>query len=397
MPASEQPPHEPAAGRAVGAEAEAAVPLLTADLAYELPDGAIAQSPIVERDRTRLLVDLGNGIAHHRVHDLPDLIRPGDLLVVNDTRVMPARLRLRRSSGGRAEILLLEYRGNGAWEALARPSRRLKPGEKMGLADDWSVEIGEDLGRGRRIVRLTHDAEESPAPRSAAGAGGSAGTIGLLNAVGEVPLPPYINAPLDDAERYQTVFARRPVSAAAPTAGLHLTLDLLDRVQSRGAEVAAIELAVGLDTFRPMTAQLIADHEMHSERYRVPASTAAAIASARRVVAVGTTVVRALETFARTGESESRSDLFIRRPFDWQTIDVLLTNFHAPRSSLLCLVDAFIGPRWRDLYTEALADGYRFLSFGDAMLLARTLQHGGKRSQPSLPGQTAGDTGPGLN
>lgn len=389
-------------GQAEGGAPEGGAPVLASDLEYDLPADAVAQSPRAERDRTRLLVDLGDSVAHSRVRDLPDLIRSGDLLVVNDTRVMPARLRLRRSSGGRAEVLLIEHRGGGEWEALARPSRRLKPGEKLAIADGWSAEIGEDLGRGRRIVRLERDASlerdssgegaESP---HAVEARGLSDAIGVLEAVGEVPLPPYIEAPLSDPERYQTVFARsRPSSAAAPTAGLHLTLELLDRVRARGAEVAAVELAIGLDTFRPIAADLIADHAMHSERYLIPESTAAAVAAARRVIAVGTTVVRALETFALTGEQEGRSELFIRRPFDWRAVDVLLTNFHAPRSSLLCLVDAFVGPRWRGLYAEALADGYRFLSFGDAMLLARAPQHDGKRLRaPSARPTSSGRAG----
>ena len=182
-------------------------------------------------------------------------------------------------------------------------------------------------------------------------------------------LPPYIREPVDDPERYQTVFARRPGSVAAPTAGLHLTEDLLEKIRARGVTVAPLELAIGLDTFRPVTADRLDDHVMHRERYRVPAATSEAVASARRVVAVGTTAVRALETWATTGEAAGRSSLFIRRPFDWRVVDVLMTNFHLPRSTLLCLVDAFVGPRWRFLYETALAEGYRFLSFGDAMLL----------------------------
>ena len=372
-------------------------PFTPADLDYDLPDAVIAQTPLPERDRSRLLVDHGCGIpvSHRRVSDLPEFLSPGDLLVVNDSRVLPARLRLRRVSGGAAEILLLEDRGDGSWEALARPSRRLKPGEVLefdvepdeqgcspqpesGQAEQsgrsrsesvrppcLKVEIGDDLGGGHRIVKL----EAAGVSRGTAAAGVSRGTAAALAAVGEMPLPPYIDSQIADPERYQTVFGRRPVSASAPTAGLHLTLDLFDRVRAAGAEIASIELAIGVDTFRPITAERINDHVMHTERYRIPVSTARAVASAKRVVAVGTTVVRALETFAVTGEPEGRSGLFIRRPFEWRSVDLLMTNFHLPRSSLLCLVDAFVGPRWKDLYTEALAVGYRFLSFGDAMLL----------------------------
>jgi S-adenosylmethionine:tRNA ribosyltransferase-isomerase len=194
---------------------------------------------------------------------------------------------------------------------------------------------------------------------------------GDVDRAGEVPLPPYVHVKLADPERYQTVFARRPVSAAAPTAGLHLTEPLLARCRARGINVAAIELAVGLDTFRPVTEARVEDHAMHTEAYVVPPSTMQACAAAARVVAIGTTVVRALEATATTGTLDGRTDLFITRGFSFQVVDALLTNFHVPRTTLLALVDAFIGPRWRDLYDIALESGYRFLSFGDAMLVER--------------------------
>ena len=186
-----------------------------------------------------------------------------------------------------------------------------------------------------------------------------------------MPLPPYVHAKLAEPERYQTVFARRPVSAAAPTAGLHLTEALLERCRERGIDFATIELAVGLDTFRPVTEAHVEDHAMHTEAYVVPPKTMQACAAATRVVAVGTTVVRALEATAATRASEGRTDLFITRGFSFQVVDVLLTNFHVPRTTLLALIDAFVGPRWRELYEVALASGYRFLSFGDAMLVER--------------------------
>jgi S-adenosylmethionine:tRNA ribosyltransferase-isomerase len=188
---------------------------------------------------------------------------------------------------------------------------------------------------------------------------------------GRIPLPPYIHHALADAERYQTVFARHPGSVAAPTAGLHLTPAVLAGIGSAGATLVRVELRVGLGTFRPVTAERVADHEMHGERYRVGPGAWRTITGARRVVAVGTTVVRTLETAAATGELEGTSHLFIRRGFDWRVVDTLLTNFHVPRSSLLVLLDAFVGPRWKELYRVALADGYRFLSFGDAMLVDR--------------------------
>ena len=336
-----------------------APPTIPADLDYDLPPDAIAQSPSPERDRARLLVDGAGGISHRRVGDLPELLGPGDVVVVNDTRVLPARLRMRRATGGAVEVLLLHERDDGDWEALVRPSRRLRPGEVVSPEEagvDAGVEIRDDLGEGRRVVRLN--------------TGGRA-PLQVLDEVGSVPLPPYITAGIDDPERYQTVYSRRPVSAAAPTAGLHFTEALLGRVQDTGAEVVAVELAVGLDTFRPITAARLDDHDMHTERYNVPASVQRALDRAERVVAVGTTVVRCLEAWAATGEASGRTSLFIRRPYRWRVVDALMTNFHLPRSTLLCLLDAFIGPRWRTLYAAALGQGYRFLSFGDAMFVSR--------------------------
>ena len=328
---------------------------------YHLPEPAIAQVPAEPRDQARLLVDRGpdREPAHRRIVDLPSLVRPGDVLVVNTTRVLPARLRLRKATGGAVEVLLLEETepASGTWEALVRPSRRVPAGTVLAAGDDLAVEVG-GTGRedGTREVRLRVVGGE---------------LLVVLGRHGVVPLPPYITTPLADPERYQTVFADRPESVAAPTAGLHLTAAVLDRCRAAGAQVASIELAVGLGTFRPMQSPKVEQHHMHSERYRVPPDTLAACEAASRVVAVGTTVVRALESTARTGQLDGRTELFVHRPFDWQVVDVLLTNFHLPRSSLLVLVDAFVGPRWRELYATALTEGYRFLSFGDAMLLER--------------------------
>ncbi len=338
-------------------------PAVPADLDYDLPTGAIAQKPLVERDRARLLVDCGDRMSHRRVSDLPELLGPGDVVVVNDTRVLPARLRMRRATGGAVEVLLLREGDDGDWEALVRPSRRLRQGEvvatdRRDLASAGvGVEIGEDLGEGRRVVRVHTGGRE---------------LVDVLDDIGAVPLPPYITAGIDDPERYQTVYARRPVSAAAPTAGLHFTEALLERVRAAGAEVVAVELTVGLDTFRPITAARLDEHAVHTEEYRVPAEARAALHRAERVVAVGTTVVRCLETWAATGEASGHSGLFIRRPYEWRVVDALMTNFHLPRSTLLCLLDAFVGPRWRVLYGAALEHGYRFLSFGDAMFVARS-------------------------
>jgi S-adenosylmethionine:tRNA ribosyltransferase-isomerase len=332
------------------------VPVHVDEFDYDLPPDRIAQHPLVERDASRLLVALGGPagrIEHRHTRDFPDYLRPGDVVVVNDTRVLPARVRFTRPSGGAAEILLLEPREGGWWEALARPSAKLHAGTHIEVGDDLSFELGVDLGEGRRLVRpMTTD------------------LLAALDRHGEMPLPPYIEERLDDADRYQTIYAERPASAAAPTAGLHLTPAVLERVEAAGARIARVELVVGLDTFRPIAVDDVAQHRMHSERYRVPEATWAACQAATRVVAVGTTVVRALESAAARNQLDSRTDLFIRRPYDFQVVDVLLTNFHLPRSSLLVLVDAFAGPRWRDLYAAALAAGYRFLSFGDAMLVA---------------------------
>jgi S-adenosylmethionine:tRNA ribosyltransferase-isomerase len=326
---------------------------------YELPERAVAQTPAEPRDSARMLVALDDVVQHRRVRDLPDLLEAGDALVVNDTKVLPARLRLRKQTGGVAEVLLLEPLGGGTWSALVRPGRRLAPGttlvsdreEHAGIA----IEIGRRLAEGRREVHIhaEHDDPES-----------------AIEKLGEVPLPPYIRTPLADAGRYQTVYASRPASVAAPTAGLHLTHEVLDRCRARGVEVVRVELAVGLDTFRPVTALRPEDHRVHTERYRVTPEAMAACAAARRVVAVGTTTVRALES-AAAGELEGRTSLFIHGRYEFRLVDVLLTNFHLPRSSLLLLLDAFAGDRWRALYDTALAEGYRFLSFGDCMLVSR--------------------------
>lgn len=328
-------------------------PETLADIDYDLPAERIAQSPIEPRDAARLLVDRGDHVEHRQVCDLPDLLEAGDLVVVNDTKVLPARIPVRRSTGGKAEILLLEERDDGSWEALGKPSKKLKPGDLV-HAEGLTIEMADDLGDGRRVVYL------------------DPGDVDLhtrLADVGLPPLPPYIESQIDDPARYQTVYADRPLSAAAPTAGLHFTPTVLERLGARGVDLATVELAVGLDTFRPVMVDRLDDHVMHTEWYRVPDETIAAIESARRVVAIGTTAVRALESWKRTGAPSGRSDLFIRRPYDWQVVDVLLTNFHLPQSTLLCLVDGFIGPRWRHLYETAIVEEYRFLSFGDAMLL----------------------------
>ncbi|MEZ5283168.1 MAG: tRNA preQ1(34) S-adenosylmethionine ribosyltransferase-isomerase QueA [Acidimicrobiales bacterium] len=338
--------------------------MFIAEFDYDLPEGAVAQTPVEPRDRARLFVDRGAGrpADHMTVADLADQLHDGDVLVVNDTRVISARLALRKSTGGAAEVFLLEPVGDGSWQALIRPARRLQPGTRL-TSDDGNVVVvvGDRVEGGRSLVHIeVGGAAIADAAQAVA-----------LDGIGQTPLPPYITAELTDPSRYQTVFADRPGSVAAPTAGLHLTDDLLQRIERRGVEICRVELVVGLDTFRPVMVDDLDDHVMHTEAYRVPAETLDACKEARRVVAVGTTSVRALESAATTGELAGRTDLFIRRPYDWKVVDVLMTNFHMPRSTLLVMIDAFIGSRWRDIYTEALTEGYRFLSFGDAMLLER--------------------------
>ena len=345
---------------------------------YDLPDTSIAQVPVEPRSSARLLigpgVDAGPSPRTATVADLAGLLRPGDLLVVNDTRVLAARLSLVKSTGGRAEVLLVEplgAPGDGVteWEALVRPGRRLAPGTLLYEVggDDPVVEVGDAVdadpeGAGTRRVRLL-DAS-------------------VVARAGSMPLPPYIQRALADPERYQTVYANArdlvDRSAAAPTAGLHFTPELLESCRQAGAALATVDLAIGLDTFRPITADSPEGHVIHTERYTVPEATVAACAAAERVVAVGTTAVRALESAAATGELSGRTDLYIHGDYEFRVVDVLVTNFHLPRSSLLLLVEAFCGPVWRDLYSRALADGYRFLSFGDAMVVGRA----GPRAAP---------------
>jgi len=310
----------------------------SAELDYHLPPELIAQHPAPRRDASRLLVfERATGAVRHRSFgELADELR-GELVVVNDTRVVPARLRLRRPSGGAAEVLLLEQLdGNGGWEALARPSRRLRPGDRLG-----PVELVESLGEGRWRLRL----EGEPA--------------------GETPLPPYITEPLADPARYQTVYARAAGSAAAPTAGLHFTPELLARL-----DVERVTLHVGLDTFRPLVAETLEEHELHGERYEVRPEAWERIRQADRVLAVGTTTVRVLETIARDAALRGRTSLFITPGFEFRRVDALLTNFHLPRSTLLALVMALAGvEETRRLYELAIEERYRFYSFGDAMLV----------------------------
>jgi S-adenosylmethionine:tRNA ribosyltransferase-isomerase len=307
----------------------------TRELEYDLPPALIAQHPVARRDESRLLLyeRLSKRVHERRFAELPDVI--GDaLVVVNDTRVVPARIPIEAPKG---EVLLLERLDeDGLWEGLARPTRRLKPGLRYG-----SVELLEHLGEGRWRLRLH----------------GEPG--------GETPLPPYITEPLEDPGRYQTVYARKAGSAAAPTAGLHFTQELLESL-----DVERVTLHVGLDTFRPVSVDDLAEHTLHGERYDVSAEAWERISAAPRVLAVGTTTVRVLETLARGGPLAGRTDLFITPGFEFTRTDALLTNFHLPRSTLLALVMAFAGvEETRRLYRTAVEERFRFYSFGDAMLV----------------------------
>ncbi|HET9497065.1 MAG TPA: tRNA preQ1(34) S-adenosylmethionine ribosyltransferase-isomerase QueA [Candidatus Limnocylindria bacterium] len=342
---------------------------------YELPTEAVAQAPSEPRDASRLIVlDRATSrpgrpvLAEGRFADIGEWLSPGDLLVVNDSRVLRARLRGTRAGGGEAEVLLLRPLADGRWEALVRPGRRLRPGAPVTLATGDRLTIGETVGEGTRAVTLPRDPVE------------------LMTDAGEMPLPPYITAREAPDERYQTVFAVPPGSAAAPTAGLHFTPRLLDELRAAGVERAAVTLHVGLDTFQPLDGTFVDEHRIHREWYVMPPSTRRAIATARaqgrRVVAVGTTTTRVLETVARTDAAEGWTDLYIVPPHAYRSVDALITNFHLPRSSLLLLVTAFVQAGMagtspldaRDTllaaYRAALERGFRFYSFGDAMLIA---------------------------
>ena len=359
----------------------------TSDFDYHLPSELIAQEPLEPRDSSRLLVfDRTTGcISHRRFVDILDYLRPGDLMVFNQSRVIPARLfGTRDDNGGRVELLLLRREADGVWEALARPGRRLRPGAIVtitppGDADGigegnsgLSVEILESRDKGLKAVRLSSEQ--------------------AIDRMGHTPLPPYIRRPLDDPERYQTVYSSEPGSAAAPTAGLHFTPELFDRIRDAGVETAFVTLHVGLDTFRPVQGEDPSEHHIHTEYYTIGSDTADALnrarADGRRIIAVGTTTVRVLEQAASDVVGGSRdefqpvegySSIFLLPGHRFRAVDAMVTNFHLPRSTLLMLVSAFgqhttgaedSGRRLMlSAYEEAVREGYRFYSFGDAMLI----------------------------
>jgi S-adenosylmethionine:tRNA ribosyltransferase-isomerase len=335
-------------------------PMRVSEFSYDLPGEAIAQNAVEPRHAARLLDT--RDMTDHRFLELPALLRPGDLVVVNETRVRAARVMgTREGTGGKVELLFLERLDDGSWEALARPSRRLRAGVVI------------DLGGPRATVTATHGEGVVTVTLDAAD------PEGILSSLGTVPLPPYFTGRLDDPGRYQTMFANRPGSSAAPTAGLHFTPEVVADLRDRGINMATIDLHVSLDTFRPMSAERIEDHVIHDEWCAVPEATAVAIEATReaggRVVAIGTTVVRALESHANgsggVDPGEGPTGLFLRPGSPITTTDLLVTNFHLPGSTLLVLLAAFMGDEWRVAYKTALERGYRFLSFGDSMLVAR--------------------------
>jgi S-adenosylmethionine:tRNA ribosyltransferase-isomerase len=328
--------------------------MLTSELDYELPEGLIAQKPAVPRASSRLMVvDVGKGtIEHHVFRDLPCFLGSGDVVVLNETKVVPARLLVRRPGGGTSELLFLRSLGEGdnVWEVMARPSRRLRPGMILAAGPD-ELRVVEPLKEGRWIVA-------------------GVGVPETLRRRGRMPLPPYIRATSEAERAYQTVYARNPGSAAAPTAGLHFTGEMLGELRGAGAETSYITLHVGTGTFLPVRVEKLEEHRMHAEYYCVPDETVRIVSEAVRVVAVGTTVARALESWAESGVREGESEIFIYPGYAWRAVDVLLTNFHLPRSTLLAMVMAFAGKELvREAYELAVKERYRFFSFGDAMLL----------------------------
>jgi len=328
--------------------------MVTSELDYELPEGLIARRPADPRDSSRLMVvDVHQGsIEHHVFRDLPSFLRSGDAAVLNETKVLPARLSVRRPGGGISELLFLRELGEEGevWEVMARPSRRLRSGMAL-LAGSDELRVVKPLGEGRWVVAGINVPE-------------------VLRRHGRLPLPPYIRATPEAERSYQTVYARNPGSAAAPTAGLHFTGEVLEEVKRAGAEISYVTLHVGAGTFSPVRVEKLEDHRMHAEYYSVPDETARTVSGAERVVAVGTTVARALESWAQSGAREGDSELFISPGYAWKLVDVLLTNFHLPRSTLLAMVMAFAGKELvREAYEIAVRERYRFYSFGDAMLL----------------------------
>ncbi len=334
------------------------------DFMYDLPEERIAQTPVEPRDHSRLMVlhrDTGK-IEHKHFYDIVDYLNPGDCLVINETRVIPARLYGERPTGGACEVLLLKQLGPKRWETLVRPGKKLKPGAEVIFGDGrLKCRVLESTDAGGRVVEFECEGSFEA----------------TLDALGEMPLPPYIHEKLENPGRYQTVYAKQDGSAAAPTAGLHFTPELLDRIKAKGVDVVPVLLHVGLGTFRPVKAENIEEHEMHSEYFEVSEDAAARVNAARargnRVIAVGTTSVRTLESAAEDGKLVAKrgdTNIFIKPGYRFQLVDALITNFHLPGSTLIMLVSALYDrERILDAYRIAVDMEYRFFSFGDAMLI----------------------------
>lgn len=336
------------------------------DFYYELPEELIAQEPLEKRDHSRLMVlDKHSGeIEHHIFYEIENMLNPGDALILNDTRVIPARLYgVKEGTGGAIEFLLLNKHSLDTWEVILRPGRKAKPGARFIFGNgELKAEILEVINDGNRLVKFEYDGLFE----------------NVLDKLGEMPLPPYITKKLEDKERYQTVYAKHTGSAAAPTAGLHFTPELLERIKAKGVNIGYVTLHVGLGTFRPVKAETITDHKMHSEYYVLPAETAELInntkAAGKRVIAVGTTATRTLETAGMNGlplkASSGWTDIFIYPGKELKVIDALITNFHLPESTLIMLVSAMAGREHvLNAYKKAVEEKYRFFSFGDAMFI----------------------------
>lgn len=338
----------------------------TSDFNFELPEELIAQTPLERRDSSRLLTLNKNtgAVGHHHFYDLPDFLRPGDCLVLNDSRVLPARLIGHRPTGGTCEVLLLVDRGEGCWECLVRPGKKLRTGAQIIFGQgQLTATIERELEDGKRLVQFNYQGI----------------FLEILEELGKMPLPPYIKAELENQERYQTVYSKVVGSAAAPTAGLHFTPELLDNIQEMGVKVCYVTLHVGLGTFRPVKAEDIRDHEMHSEFCMISQETADIINETKRnggrVICVGTTSCRTIESFAaEDGTMTQRSgwtNIFIYPGYRFKVLDALVTNFHLPQSTLIMLVSALAGREHvLNAYQEAVKEKYRFFSFGDAMFIS---------------------------
>jgi len=339
--------------------------LKTSDFDFQLPEELIAQTPLAQRDSSRLLIlDKRMGtIKHRHFYDLPQFLRPGDCLVLNDSRVLPARLIGHRPTGGTCEVLLLVDRGEDRWECLVRPGRKLKPGAQVIFGDgQLTATVEAELNDGKRTIRFHYQGI----------------FLEILEQLGKMPLPPYIKAELSDQERYQTVYSKVAGSAAAPTAGLHFTPELLERIRAAGIKTCCVTLHVGLGTFRPVKAEDIQNHEMHSEFCMITRETADIInetkRSGGRVICVGTTSCRTIESFAAEdgtiSECSGWTNIFIYPGYKFKVLDALITNFHLPQSTLIMLVSALAGREHiLEAYEEAVREKYRFFSFGDAMFI----------------------------